>query len=217
MSDLMKRLRSETMWAHDAMERTSFNVALLGRTLPLDSYISLLACYRVILYALEKALAESKCPAVQAVWTNYFVKVPALTRDLSYFSTAPVQAPATVRLFVNVIEQVSLADPLLLLGYLYVMEGSTLGGLHLRPHIVATYGLVGDEGTEYFGSGDRSRWDDFSQRMELAVETENDRLRVVEAANYAYWQIGEILQALSPDIRESQPSNPGGGPQKQGD
>ncbi|MFD4522352.1 biliverdin-producing heme oxygenase [Streptomyces sp. NPDC058470] len=89
------------------------------------------------------------------------------------------------------------SDPRELLGFLYVMEGSTLGALMLRQFVTAAYRLHTTEGVAYYSSGDRDRWACFTARMNEAHSRPEDQERVIAAAQRAYHHIAVISQALS--------------------
>ncbi|WP_327113686.1 biliverdin-producing heme oxygenase [Nocardia sp. NBC_01730] len=208
---IMKRLRAETRAWHDALEATPFSLELLSRTLLLGRYVGQLRAYRIILDTLETRLADSDDPIVTAVWRSDLAKVPLLEQDLEFFDTVPADAIAATAItvadrFAAVISDCVTKDPVSLLGFLYVMEGSTMGGLELTPHVRATFGLADGRGLTYYSSGDRQRWTAFATRMDEAVVDEPLQQLVLAAADKGYRAIADTLAALSrPDREESTP------------
>ena len=90
-----------------------------------------------------------------------------------------------------------------LLGYLYVLEGSTLGAAVLRQTISRAYQVTPDAGMAYYGvygNQVRFHWADFKQRMESAVVSSRDQDLVVQAARDGFRHVGAILAALSGDL-----------------
>ncbi|MFE7797567.1 biliverdin-producing heme oxygenase [Nocardia sp. NPDC057440] len=205
---IMQRLRAETRAWHDALEATPFNLELLSRTLPLGPYVGQLRAYRIILGALETGLAGCGDPAVTAVWRSDLAKVPLLEQDLEFFDAVPddVTAVTVAARFAALISDRITAAPAAALGFLYVMEGSTMGGLELTAHVRATFGLADGRGLAYYNSGDRQRWSAFAARMNDAVIDEPVQQAVLGAADQGYRAIADTLAALSrPDREESTP------------
>lgn len=194
---IMRRLREETRTWHDALEATSFSLALRERRLPLDRYVGQLAAYRIILDALETRLAATDDETVAAVWRPDLAKVPLLDQDLRFFGAGELPSE-TLDVAQRCAAAIHHLDPVALLGFLYVLEGSTLGALDLSRHVRATYRLTGEDGLAYYGSGDRDRWAGFSARMNSALLREPVRERVLAAAGTAYQWIAVTLTTLEP-------------------
>lgn len=201
---LMERLRRETAPWHAALEATAFGRAMLSETLPLDRYVGQLAANRVVLAALEEELARSSAPTVAMVWQADLAKVDVLDRDLAFFATASPPAAAdagtAADAWVADIRQAATTAPEDLIGFLYVMEGSTFGAMILSRHVRAAYKLENADGLAYYLSGDRARWAAFTARMNEAVSTPQAQDRVVEAAQRAYRHTAAITEALSPTM-----------------
>ncbi|WP_328412946.1 biliverdin-producing heme oxygenase [Nocardia sp. NBC_00403] len=205
---IMQRLRAETRAWHNALEATPFNLELLSRTLPLGRYVGQLRAYRIILGALETGLAGSDDPTVTAVWRSDLAKVPLLEQDLEFFDAVSddVTAVTVAAQFAALISDRITAAPAAALGFLYVMEGSTMGGLELTAHVRATFGLADGRGLAYYNSGDRQRWAGFAARMNDVVIDAPVQQTVLGAADTGYRAIADTLAALSrPDREESMP------------
>jgi heme oxygenase len=150
-----ERLRAQTRAWHDALEATPFATAMVGGTLPIERYVAQLAAHRVVLEALEGELSRAVCPSVAAVWSPDLAKLPLLDSDLRHFAargTAPRPwqpwAVGEAQEFAREIRLAAASDPQALLGFLYVLEGSTLGGLILRRYVTRAYGLCDASGGE---------------------------------------------------------------------
>ncbi|MEU7768733.1 biliverdin-producing heme oxygenase [Nocardia sp. NPDC049190] len=199
---IMRRLRAETRSWHDALEATPFSIDLVGRTLPLRRYVGQLAAYRIILDTLETRLAGSADPIVAAVWCADLAKVPLLNEDLEFFAAVsaddiPAAVVCAAEQFAATISDYASKDPVSSLGFLYVMEGSTLGGLELAGHVRATFGLTDSRGLAYYSSGDRRRWAAYATRMNDALLDESQQRRVLETADEGYRAIAGTIAALS--------------------
>jgi len=210
---VMDQLKARTRDAHMATEAIPFSAAMVERRLPRDRYVGQLAAYAVVHRSLDGHLAGSAHPALRAVWQPDLAKTPLLEADLRFFAS-DVAAPsssiggaiAAGERVAARIDELAAAQPLALLGFLYVLEGSTLGATILREHIAASHGLTladGALGLAYYspyGNAVMPHWKLFRERMNLAVPSAADQEIVVEAAREAFQRIGEILSALSVDL-----------------
>jgi heme oxygenase len=211
---VVDRLRASTRDWHDALEATPFASAMLTGTLPIERYVSQLAAYRVVLTALEDALSRVTDPSAESVWSPDLVKLPLVERDLAYFAdlgTPPGSwAAEEAEAFAAEIRQRAAASDLhtlpSILGYLYVMEGSTLGALVLHPYVTTAYRLPGTDGVAYYTSGDRARWARFTARMNQALTDPEAQDQVVAAAHSAYRHAAAITAALSVGLSPPSPS-----------
>jgi heme oxygenase len=208
---MVERLRTSTRDWHDALEATPFASAMIAGTLPVERYVGQLAAYRVVLAALESELSRVADPSAEPVWSPDLVKLPLIERDLAYFAalgTVPGSwAVEEGEAFAAEIRQrAEMSDLPAILGYLYVMEGSTLGALFLHPYITSAYRLPGTEGVAYYTSGDRDRWARFTSRMNQALADPEAQDQVVAAARVAYRHTAAITGALSVGLSPPSPS-----------
>jgi heme oxygenase len=194
-----RRLRSGTRAWHEALETTGFATAMLAGTLPLDRYVGQLAAYRVVLEILETELARATCPSVGSVWSPDLAKLPLVERDLRHFAargTALEPCLAAER-FADEIRRTAATEPRELLGFLYVLEGSTLGALFLLRYVTEAYRLTDGNGVSYYGSGDRTRWAAFAERLDRTLGEPDVQERVLAAAERAYHHVALISRELS--------------------
>ena len=194
-----QRLRNGTRAWHEALERTGFATAMLAGTLPLDRYVGQLVAYRVVLSALEAELTRATCPSVTSVWSPDLVKLPLVERDLHHFAalgTAPEAGPAAEE-FAEEIRRTAATEPRELLGLLYVLEGSTLGAIFLCRYVTEAYRLTDGNGAAYYGSGDRTHWAAFTERLDRTLGEPAVQEQVLAAAERAYRHIARISGELS--------------------
>ncbi len=198
---LVERIRASTRTWHADLEGMPFSAAMLAGTLPLDRYVDQLAAYRVVLKALEEELARATGPCVTSVWSADLVKLPLIDRDLMYFAEDGVfpasVAAAPAAAFAREIRAAAASDPRALLGFLYVLEGSTMGGMILRRYVTEAYRLRDTDGVAYYASGDRERWARFTARMNAALPGPGEQDEVIAAVGRAYQHITAITGALS--------------------
>jgi heme oxygenase len=198
---LMERLRAETRAQHVATEAIPFSASILDGTLSRSAYAGQLAAYLPVHRAIENAVADARHPALRAVWTDDMARTPLLEADLGALggTAGSIRAARNGHAMAAWIEELADRDPVALLGVLYVMEGSTLGGALLRQHIARAFGLT-DAGLRYYspyGTGPKPHWVAFTARMNAAAISTADADRVVAAAGETFERIGGILSALS--------------------
>lgn len=201
MSTLMERLRAETRAQHMATEAIPFSSSILDGTLTREAYAGQLAAYVPVHRAIESAAAGGH-PALAMVWTDDMLRTPLLAADLAALrvdTSGTFEATIEGEAMASWISALAARDPVAVLGVLYVMEGSTLGGALLRRHISAAFDLT-DAGLRYYspyGTGPKPHWVAFGERMNATVTSEADADRVIAAAGKAFDRIGRILAALS--------------------
>lgn len=204
----MERLRQATADIHQRVEESPYATALLGGTLPLESYIVHLRTLAVIHAELERALATSDHPAVGAVWNDELRKLPLLWRDLEHFEPLLVpdvdEAVDTALCTASRIRLYGLQEPLKLLGFLYVLEGSTNGAALLRPELAAHLGLTPEQpGLLYlsnYGDAAAGHWAAFGQTLNAAVTDPAEQDAVAAGAV-------ELFEALEKAFRTFHPLN----------
>ena len=201
---LMDRLKTETRAAHADTESVPFNGRMISGQLPLQKYIAQLACLLEVHLALESTIEESHHQAVRQIWREDLAKVPLLRRDLAFFRhTGEVQidsrARGAISDCVRDINLLATVNPVALLGVLYVLEGSTLGGTILRKHLASAFGLEHDGLAYYtpYGNLVMPHWQQFKSRMNEANLNGADQQAVIDAAQATFAHIKHILLALS--------------------
>jgi len=206
---LTERLRAETRAVHERLEGLPYQEALAAGTLPLESYVGHLRALSIIHGALEDVLAGTHYPALLAVWRDEMRKLPLLHRDLEHLTPhVTADVPAAVEVALRMAERVHdrhAVDPVSLLGYLYVLEGSTQGGRLVRKLVARAFSLSGDEGMEYlsgYGRETRAMWQAFKRRLDAAPLESSEQDRVVAVAKEAFAAFAELFQRLLPDRKD---------------
>lgn len=207
MSDhtVMERLRSETRDAHTQTEALPFFAALAAGTLTLPGYAGYLHALSIVYAALEQELLAAEHHALTAVWDSSLRKLPLIERDLAHLRShdlppAPVAA-LQAQLVAQRIRRRAHDDPVSLLGYLYVLEGSTLGGMVLQAQAARSFGLSPAAGLAYLASYEKAtkaHWVSFSGRMNSALSDADEQQRVIAAASEAFTGIAQIVESLYP-------------------
>jgi len=149
---LIDRIRQVTTPLHVATERSFL------RTLSLDSvsgYTHALKVFFGFQNPWEQAARACADDAIIRLMETRW-RAPDLAADLAYFQIAAADLPTSSHL-------PSLAGARLL-GSLYVMEGSKLGGQQISKVLERALGLTGDLGRSYFkgeGAATAPRWREF--------------------------------------------------------
>lgn len=206
----MEEMKARCARPHARTQEAPFFLALMQGTLPLESYVGHLRALFVIHGVLEEALAESPEPRVQRVFQDSMRKIPLLQQDLRYFEPrwiADLREAAAAALAIDArVRLRSLEDPLSLLGYLYVLEGSTLGAQIMKPHLMSAFSLNNDGGLAYvtsYGSEVDKRFAEFKSRMDALVTSSEERRRIGEAATELFERLETVFAGLYPFSPES--------------
>jgi len=196
-SGVMDRLKRRTRDVHTRTERRPLGYAMATRQISVGAYRAYLWGMRAILAELEGRVADSADPRVAAVRAHTVSALPALDEDLAVFRGEPGREVAAVAERVRA--QLAEERPVGLLGWLYVFEGSQLGGVILAPRVGGAVGLqVGEAGLRYLeGPADlRPRWGRFRAAMDGCVD-EARLEELVDAAHRAFEAVGALFDAVA--------------------
>jgi heme oxygenase (biliverdin-IX-beta and delta-forming) len=176
----LEQLRRETLPDHDSVEQS---VPLMDEDLDVDTYVSCL----LKLYGMIAAWEEWAAPNAPA-WVQPLLAArrrgQLLMRDLTWFGAdASGEARPTLP---------EMRDDATLLGAMYVMEGSTLGGQLIARHVELVLGLTAGQGNAYFrGHNERTGqlWKEFCDALRTKVaDSETDA--VIAAAKAMFGVFG---------------------------
>jgi heme oxygenase len=207
---LVEELRAATFLAHARLQTAPFFQALTACQLPLESFVGQLRALSVIHTVIEQALESCPDQRVASVWNRDMRRLPRLLQDLRYFeprAVADLKEAAEAAL--NTAERLrlrSLEQPLTLLGSAYVLEGSRLGAVVLRPIYARAFLLTGGEGLSYLHTeapAVHARWAQYQQRMNALRLNVEEREQVLQAANESFAEIEGVFLALYPFQPES--------------
>jgi len=209
-TSIMDRLRHETRHEHTRVEELPFFSALDASELPIASYIGFLQTLETVYDVFEQEMQQSSDTRIGAVWDDSLCKLPLIQRDLTHLqpqmdttrrmghaSLAAVRA----QLLAQCIRQRAYSDPVSLLGYLYVFEGSTFGALILQEQVARSFGLTPATGLAFLSNYQRStkaHWTEFTRRMNQLPLDAAAQEAVVEAAREAFAGLAQIIAALYP-------------------
>jgi len=207
---LMEELKAASRAAHSQLHCAPFFVALAGGHLPLESYVGQLRALALVHGVLEQALTDSTDDNVARVWHKDMQKLALIAQDLQFFGPRHVadlkEAVAAAQFVAHGIRLQSIEQPLTLLACLYVLEGSMLGAVVLRPMYARALLLQDENGLGYLGgngANTQSRWHTFTQAMNALVLDKAQRQQLADAAITFFQQLESIFLALYPFTPES--------------
>ena len=207
---LMEELKAATFAAHARLQTAPFFASLAACQLPLESYVGQLRALSAIHGVIEQAVTGCNERRVAAVWREDMARLPLLARDLHYFEPRLVadlrEAMATALATAAALRLRAVEEPLALLGWIYVLEGSTLGATVVRPLVARALLLTGEEGLAYlhgYGAAAHEHWTQYRQRMDALSLSTDERAQIVGAAGDAFAALDALFRALYPFTPES--------------
>ncbi|MBD3223816.1 MAG: hypothetical protein GF313_03755 [Caldithrix sp.] len=202
---IMRKLRDEAMPMHRALSDLPYIKALMSHQLTLPSYVNALRALAVIHSVLEEEIEEADSGAVRAVWSDDLRKYPLLQSDLAFFGPRAVgdvtEALDAAVEVTKSIRHIRLDRPVALLGYVYVLEGITLGHRLHMPDITTTFRLKDLDGYRYvnsYGESVHRHWDEFSAKMNAALCDPGEQEAVLEGARELFHSLKGIYTQLYP-------------------
>ncbi|MDB5831145.1 MAG: Bacteriophytochrome heme oxygenase BphO [Caballeronia sp.] len=165
--DLLSRLKNETTACHERLENA---LDLMRFEWLREDYVALLEGFCGYVAPWEDAAAASM-PAHLRDFFDGRRKASLLASDLAHLTGDNNRANGVTK-----IEQLPAMDSIgRVFGSMYVMEGSTLGGRFIAPHVATVLGLQSGSGNAYFeGYGLRtgSMWNAFRETASANVPSE---------------------------------------------
>jgi heme oxygenase (biliverdin-IX-beta and delta-forming) len=165
--DLLSRLKTETAECHARLENA---LDLMRPEWPREDYVALLESF----YGYVAPWENSAAAAMPAPLRDFFEgrrKASLLASDLTFLTGDNARASAVTKA-----ERLPAMDSIgRVFGSMYVMEGSTLGGRFIAPHVATLFGLQSGRGNAYFeGYSLRtgSMWNAFRETARASVPPE---------------------------------------------
>lgn len=200
--NIMDLLRESTSGLHSDAEGQEFQRQLGTGTVhkePYKKYLGQLYYMHDKLASLLKA--NEKETHIAKVLQPHHMDNSCLQKDLAYFAeTESSQTKLKATEKINAELEASAKDkPYSLLGYLYVLEGSTNGAKFMAKTLQKSLALPEDKGASYFdryGDEQRPRWAKFKEDMNAVGFTEEEKAELVKSAKrmfQAFFEIGGEL------------------------
>ena len=200
---IMVKLKQHTSELHQRIESLPYISALANHTLTPEHYLHQLRSLALIHAVFEHEIEDVEDAKVKMIWHDQLKKLHLLDDDIAFFKPRiDASSFAALNSAMEIAAKIRLRRaerPLTLLGYLYVLEGTTLGNdMHL-PDITKTFMLEGIDGCSYYTSyGDRVHihWQEFSQKMNSVLVDNNSHEAVIEAAEEAFLGLEKLYDNL---------------------
>ena len=181
---LLARLRSETRPYHEALEQNAFNQALTAGTLATAETTRFLAKMYGFLVPYETALQQHAAAFSPAWEVPERLRAHLITEDFEQHGPAPglPLCPAMPPLHTR--RQ--------LLGAMYVVEGSTLGGQVITRQL-AQAGIPLRAYFTGYGARTGPRWKTFCQLLTEAAPTDPDQDEIVASAALTFQRLDQWI------------------------
>ncbi|MBL8885573.1 MAG: biliverdin-producing heme oxygenase [Phycisphaerales bacterium] len=197
---LADTLKTQTQNAHTAAERHEFQGRVMRGMLGTAGYAAQMGQYYLAHKALIEALTKASAnPHVAALIRPYHSYPQVFEADLKHFGIDPASVrplPATQR----IVAEMNAADPLTLLGFTYVAEGSTNGGKYIGQALRRALNAPGGEGLSSLdphGEAQRERWHAFRGSLDQIALDDAGRQSLTAAADRYFAYVIELFDELS--------------------
>lgn len=191
--DFRQSLKTVTQPLHDALEKSPLAQSLASGTVNLSTYKT----YLSKLYTLH-AYCESEVAAF-AEWGEYGIdpdqrrRLPMLIDDLNALGINPSDLPLSFHW--NHTWDFPTA-----VGVMYVLEGSTMGGMYLAQRLLLLTGHDGQPATRYFrGYGDETipMWSDYCRFLnQYAYKHPDEQSKITDGACAMFTELQGVLNAF---------------------
>ncbi len=202
---LMFRLRQETEPLHKKIQELPFFTALTCGTLPLASYVNQIRAFAAAFGTLEHETRSGAEPSVRAVLDAGESRFTHLLRDIACFGYKMIPEIISVKRHADAmaarIRLLSIEDPVSLLGYIYVLQGTVLGNRVHLPDIKRTFNVDASNGAAFYeGYGNRlsDYWNTFVNLMNSFTADRAVAGRILAAAHEAFGFLQDIHACLFP-------------------
>lgn len=202
---IMSHLRESTRGLHKEAESRPLQRSMARGTLPPGAYVMYLGQLRHLHAALEDHLdaVSGSHPGIAGIFTDDRRRVPDLDRDLAAFGVSPESVPVlpSTAEFIGRVEALSEAEPVSLLGPLYVLEGSTNGGRFLARILEKSLQIENGAGLSYmdpYGDRQPEMWASFKTLANEVALTPVQAESVTESARETFRAIAAISDTVLP-------------------
>lgn len=165
---------------HQKLEESSLSQKLMSTDVSIDNYM---------------AYMQKMKPVIRFSETNIFPKIEEIIpdvhdrqkfhliqKDLDFFAKDETETTQPYKPF-------SQASVPFMLGYMYVIEGSTLGGRVILKHLAPRLKINEDNGGKFFAGykeDTSAKWKSFLQYFSNYAVTNNCENEIISGANYAF-------------------------------
>ncbi len=206
LSDVRRLLRDGTHSAHVRLNQHPLLAGITRSGYALTTYLHVLSAYFHFYRALETAIDQALAAGLSRFVYAPRRKLPWLASDLAYFEVNPEIA---FRQPGNSLPAMTLNDEAQLLGALYTIEGSSLGGQVISRHLAKHLALSPSKGARFFyGYGEQTMpvWQQFDCFINAALTDEAARLGALRTACATFATMEAVLdEYLARSVPASRP------------
>lgn len=203
--NITDELKIATKPIHDKLDESEFFAVLKNGKLPMESYINYLQVMAGIHAAFEKEIINSNHPQLLRVWKDSMQKLPPLLVDLESLNALEFEdIPMAIDAMLDTIKFIRLCyaeEPLYLLGIMYVLEGSTLGGAILKELVIKNFNLTDNIGVlflDHYKKQKKQYWEEFKERINALDVKDTERIGILQTAVDFFQKIESIFKHLYP-------------------
>ncbi len=184
------RLRNETASMHTALEELPVSKNLLSPDLNEDSYV----LYLSLMYNVVRHAEDSLFPILAAIVPDIEERrmLHFIMEDLAFFGRPAV---TNTEIFGQGHSEA------FVMGILYVLQGSSLGGRVIFKHVQKQLGVNELRGGRYFagyGEDTGPKWKSFIAFLSAYEERTGNGAEIIAGANFAFERIREHLEKSTP-------------------
>ncbi|WP_211747144.1 biliverdin-producing heme oxygenase [Paenibacillus sp. Marseille-Q4541] len=194
---IMEQLRQETAQEHHDIEQNAYAIAIMDQTLTSEQYLTYLQKFYGFIKPLEDQISLLGLGQDTLLDMHARKKTPLLEKDIqdllpkdSDLSSLPIASDLPT---INSTPH--------LLGYLYVIEGSTMGGQIINKKLKQHLPSELEQNLRYFnayGQETRSKWKEFAQIVNDNIHSEEDRQTTVTTAKKTFKLLTEWINLETP-------------------
>ncbi|MBA2651320.1 MAG: biliverdin-producing heme oxygenase [Tatlockia sp.] len=194
--DLRKRLQEETKCLHDQIEQTFLLKKILLKEITLSDYQLLIQQFYGFITPCEALIDSLSCKSViknrkKKPWLEQDLHALKISNNTNLYPSVCIDLPV-----LSEYEQV--------LGYLYVIEGATLGGQLITKMIKSQLEITADQGGRFFhGYGDKTKimWSKFCMNL-CSITQAEQKNKIIYSASDTFKRLHEWMdnRTLSKEV-----------------
>jgi heme oxygenase len=191
----LNELRLTTRTEHERIE----DILRLTEPMTLARYATIISGFDAFLRAWEPRIHDA-LPARLQQWFRTRRRGGLASADVDWLRSEAGLPPVAMN--ASAVAQLPLEHLPQLLGSLYVIEGSALGGRVIAPHLKASLGIGPGHGASYFhgfGGDTGEMWRDFRVLTSLEIgESSKDTVSACRSAKRTFAALIELFSPLAP-------------------
>lgn len=184
-STILNRLKTETNSLHRQIEENEYAAAIMNNSLTMDQYKEYLIKFHGFVKPVEERLSVFNRPSGTALNDASRNKTDWLERDLLALGLDELE----IKGLPQCRELPNLSTRARVLGCLYVLEGSTLGGQMITRKLSQYLPIVPDHNGHYFngyGTQTKERWQEFREELTGAADGPDAADQMIQAAQETF-------------------------------